>query len=643
MKGRQRIYRSYMCDFETTVYNGQTETEVWAAAIVELGTEDVKVFNSISSFWAHVEELSKKNNLRLFWHNLKFDGSFLLDFFLREKQYKQAVYQTERGNPYTTRFYKETTMCNNMFKYMISEMGIWYSMTLRLHNHYVQIVDSYKLLPFSVDKIGKDFKTKHQKTSIEYSGYRKAGESITEEEKEYIRNDVLVVKEALEIMQGLGHTKMTIGSCCLQEYKNLVHGSGAMSFTELFPDLTKVVLDKSEYGSDNADAYIRKAYRGGWCYVARGNENRVFHNGITLDVNSLYPSVMSGESGNVYPYGYPVLWKGDYIPDKARDPSHYYYIRIRTRFKIREGFVPTIQIKNSLAYKRNEYLETSELHDGDIKIRKLELGGKVYDGRVELTLSKTDWQLMQKHYHLYETEILDGMYFQAKAGLFDVYINKYKELKQNSTGAVRSTAKLYLNNLYGRLATGTNSSYKYAYLRDDGQIGFITVPENAKRTVYIAAGAAVTAYAREFTITAFQNNYYGPHKPGAIYADTDSVHCDLPLEKVKGVRIDDREFLCWKHESSWDTGLFLRQKTYIEVSGNDANVTACGMGKRCKELVAAGITGTDPHVKNEQEADFMKRFHGMKDFKVGLAVPSNLKQKRMKGGVVLVEDYFQIN
>ena len=30
-------------DFETTVYEGQEFTEVWAAACVELNTEDVKI------------------------------------------------------------------------------------------------------------------------------------------------------------------------------------------------------------------------------------------------------------------------------------------------------------------------------------------------------------------------------------------------------------------------------------------------------------------------------------------------------------------------------------------------------------------------------------------------------------------------
>ena len=42
-----RNYRYFMGDFETTVYEGQLNTEVWASACVELYTEDVKIFHSI--------------------------------------------------------------------------------------------------------------------------------------------------------------------------------------------------------------------------------------------------------------------------------------------------------------------------------------------------------------------------------------------------------------------------------------------------------------------------------------------------------------------------------------------------------------------------------------------------------------------
>ena len=73
---KEKTYRMFVADFETTVYQGQVNTEVWAAAIVELGSEDVLVFHSINELYEYMKSL--KCNIRCYFHNLKFDGSFWL-------------------------------------------------------------------------------------------------------------------------------------------------------------------------------------------------------------------------------------------------------------------------------------------------------------------------------------------------------------------------------------------------------------------------------------------------------------------------------------------------------------------------------------------------------------------------------------
>ena len=78
-----------MGDFETTVYEGQTDTEVWASALVELGTEDVKIFHSIDETYQHITELS--GGLIIYYQNLKFDGAFWLSYILNTLQLKPAL------------------------------------------------------------------------------------------------------------------------------------------------------------------------------------------------------------------------------------------------------------------------------------------------------------------------------------------------------------------------------------------------------------------------------------------------------------------------------------------------------------------------------------------------------------------------
>ncbi|MBO7677623.1 MAG: hypothetical protein J6S49_08920, partial [Erysipelotrichaceae bacterium] len=286
-------YTYYMCDFETTVYEGQSSTDVWAAAMCELYTEDCEVFHSIGDWWKYCRSLN--GNLCCYFHNLKFDGTFIIWYFIHTLGYKQAYDVIGGGQCGDTKyqeiiqFHKVDKMKNKTFRYSISDMGQWYSITVKVDGRIIEIRDSLKLLPYSVKEIGRSFGTKHHKLDMEYEGFRFPGCEITDEEKSYIKNDVYVVKEALEIMFNEGHKALTIGSCCLEEFKGML---GKDVWKNKFPNLVKYPIDEKIYGVDNADRYIRRSYKGGWCYVVPEKTNKIYTNGITVDVNSLYPSVM---------------------------------------------------------------------------------------------------------------------------------------------------------------------------------------------------------------------------------------------------------------------------------------------------------------------------------------------------------------
>ena len=81
--------RIEMADFETTVFKDQQYTEVWAAATVTLGTEDVHVFHSIDDLFDYY--CMENESMVIYFHNLKFDGHFIL-YYLREKlHFREAV------------------------------------------------------------------------------------------------------------------------------------------------------------------------------------------------------------------------------------------------------------------------------------------------------------------------------------------------------------------------------------------------------------------------------------------------------------------------------------------------------------------------------------------------------------------------
>lgn len=612
--------RYFACDFETTT---DENAKVWSACIAEMFKDNEPViYSNIDAFmWCLVKNY-KRGDFTFYFHNLKFDGNFIVVWLL--------------NNGFT--YKDESRLKHKEFSMMTSDMGSWYSVSFKMGRTTYKFVDSLKLVPMSLKAAGKAFNTKHQKLEMQYDN-KSSLKDCTKEDIEYIKNDVYVLKEVMEYLINMGLTKMTIGGNCLEEYKAL-----NPSFADEAPCLLDMDLPEDEYGAPNIDAYIRKAYRGGWCYVHRKG---VFEDGCTYDVNSLYPSVMTEESGNPYPIGKPYFWKGNYIPDEAYENKRVFIIRFKCSFNLKEGYLPTIQIKGSI-YKYTEYLTTSDWVKDGKRYHYTDYGNGKEVIRPTLTLTSVDFELFKEHYDITDLEILDGCYFETKIGLFDVYIQKWAKMKIDATKSgnkgLRTLAKLFLNNLYGKLATSPDGSHKVPYLDKDGILHWHIVKGKDKKVVHIAMGAFVTAYARKFTITAAQANV-----DRFCYADTDSIHL-IGTDDAKGVKEDATAFLCWKRESDWDKATFIRQKTYAEhIVKEDReecngywNVKGCGCPERSKNLFLETVDGKERVKDKDKNEEEWVRTHNytIEDFKIGISIPGKLRPKQVKNGVVLTKTTF---
>lgn len=138
----------------------------------------------------------------------------------------------------------------------------------------------------------------------------------------------------------------------------------------------------------------------------------MFGNGVVLDVNSLYPSVMY-ESEFGLPFGEPIFYEGKYKDDKV----YPIYIQMITcSFEIKENKIPTIQIKNNRSYFReNEYLESSQ------------------NEIVCLVLTSVDLKLFLEQYNVYDLEYISGWKFKSTNILFKDYIDKWIKVKNEAT------------------------------------------------------------------------------------------------------------------------------------------------------------------------------------------------------------------
>lgn len=616
---RQKTITYWACDFETTVWGEKLEqelgrkqdhTEVWAAADVKLydDTETVTINHSIRDFMDRF--LSMKGHNILYFHNLSFDGSFIIDFLLREG-YK---------------FYigKDKYMSSRTFQTSISRMGSWYWIKVKLNKTIIEIRNSLKLMPSSLKAIGKSFQTKHQKLDMEYEGYRHAYCEITKEEEQYIKNDVLVLKEALEKMFDEGHDSLTIGSCCLKEFKSFYT---KQDYNRLFPDLREYPLDYETCGCYNMWEYIHKSYNGGWCFVNPKYAHQVVGEGKVYDVNSLYPSMMHSKSGNRYPYGAGQYCWGAPSQELISNTNKYYFIRIRCRFKLKPHCFPWLHIRGNARYKGNENLYRSDIRkNGKYYRYYYDFDGNICDTRHEFILTCTDWELLQETYDLYDLEILDHIWFWAVDGLFDEYIDKYKKIKIDNKGFLRMLAKLFLNNLYGKFSMSDDSSYKEPVLIDN-EVKFVYHEEHEKKVGYIAIGSAIPSYGRNFTIRHAMANY-----DRFAYGDTDALHL-VGTEPAEMVVEHPTNFCCWKNESDFDYAYYERQKMYAE---HITHINHVPVEKPYLDIKAAGMS-------KDAKEQFIADGYDLYDLTVGLELTSgNLKARRIHGGILLVKQSFKI-
>ena len=566
----------FSCDFETTTDPADCRVWLWAAR--DLYSDYWTWGTDIDSFfeWALLQDA------QLSFHNLKFDGHFIVDA-LERKGYTW-VFQKRLGK--------------GQYSTLISDMGAWYKITIgREGMKQLSIIDSYKLLPFKVENIAKDFKLPMLKGSIDYTLNRPKGWQPTPEEISYIQNDVDIVALALRSMYDQGMKRLTIGSCALKFCK----GMFGRNFKRYFPPPV-------EYDRD-----IRQGYRGGWVYANPFYQGKDIGEGIVLDVNSLFPWTMA-DKDCLLPYGAGVWQKGEIKPDK------FYPIfvqHLRCQFELKKGYLPTIQVKGDPRFRATDYLVSS------------------HGAIVDLCLTSVDLALFKEHYNLYNVEYLSGWRFHGKGGIFKNYVDYWTiekvKAKKEGNHSRYILAKLMLNSCYGKFATNPRADIKRPFLAGAEDLIKTTVEKQPDiEPVYLPVGMFVTAWARNKTIRAAQKCF-----DRFLYADTDSLHL-IGTEIPKDLEIDTFILGAWDHEATFKRARYLHAKCYYEEmyaepdSEGKLKYTNKKTGYTKPKVTIAGL----PASCHDQVT--------WDNFKLGAVYQGKLKPEVVPGGVVLRDIPFEI-
>lgn len=557
--------RSYTADFETTT--DPEDCRVWAVATCEIDDSCEHIEHGTSVEW-FIEWCERNAQCNVYFHNLAFDGAFIMDWLERNGW----LWVPDRKS-----------VCDHSYTTVISDANQVYCIELYFTPvFHVKILDSLKIVPLSVAAMAKAYDLPVLKGSIDYTAPREVGHELTDEEIAYIDNDVRIVAMVMSHFLKEGLNKMTAGSNALSDYRSGM--GGKKGFRRWFPAL-----------SDEEDEFIRGAYRGGFTYVAPRYQAKRLGEGIVFDVNSLYPSVMYGCSGERLPYGLPERFEGAPKPTEAFD---LWVAQVTCSFRLRENHIPCIQLKGNFRFSQTEYLERS-------------------DGEVTFTVTSVDWELIRQQYHVYDVRWHGGYMFRSANFLFRKYIDHWVGVKNQATidgnGGMRQIAKLMLNSLYGKFATRTTVYSRRPMLVND-VLRYVDLPPTHRDPVYLPVGVFVTAWARYKTIRAAQSVY-----DRFVYADTDSIHL-LETEVPDGLDVDDVRLGAWKHESTFHKAKFLRAKCYVEYEDGSDSPTV-------------HVAGMPSNVHSEVDID---------NFQVGATYFGKLYTTRVRGGIVLVPGDMQI-
>ena len=497
----------YVADFETTTdKDGSVRVWLWTATNVDV-PENWEYGKDIESFFKWC--LKKRGTI--YFHNLKFDGSYILVYLLLG-----GYEHTTNRAPYPSSF---TTL--------IDDTGKYYQIVVNFgKDRIVRFNDSLKKIPLSVSEIAKVYKLDEGKGIIDYDKHRPIGYAPTEEEIDYARRDVQIVAHALKVVLDSGMTGMTVAGDSLKEYKRL----SSKLYRPLFPVL-----------SPEIDEVIRQAYRGGWVMV-REDRAKVIHDGpgSVWDYNSLYPSVMYD---SLMPYGSPVFSDTPETIDGY--PLSIYGWKVVG--KLKENHLPVIQKRHSSHFIQSEYVK-------EIKEPTVLFGTNV------------DWNLWNDHYDLELIEYEGGYHFMGQTGMFNGYIDKWTSVKERSTGGERFVAKLHLNSLYGKFGSAIMLRSKIPYLNEDSVLSFKTTEPTTRPPVYLPVAIFTTAYGRNKIVRLSQRNY-----DRFLYSDTDSIHL-FGTDPPEGETVDDSRMGALAHEYDWARARFIRAKQYGEEMENGKTV-----------------------------------------------------------------------
>jgi len=608
-------FNIYYADFETTSEIDFKEEDSVRVYLWGLMDDEGNVKNgvTIEEFLDNTLGELTGNNI-IYFHNLKFDSSFIL-YQLLNAGYVVEQDKNRKKSPYSITYIGDgqVTYAVNV----VTPLGATISFR-----------DSLKLFPgMSIATLGHALGFEKLSELITYNRRHELNEEIEPLELKYMNRDIDILRLTM-----LHH---------FEETEGVVYLTRASYAEDSLKEFVGRKIFKKKYPKFNYyDASLmRSAYFGGYVFANEEYTGEILGAGIVLDNNSMFPGVMKSAK---LPYGEPIKFTGSYDENKSylkRNSYDLFIVMLRNlKFKVKKNHIPSLpkQLGRTTLIKTEK-----DLNDRNIN---------------GFMLSNLDLKHFIYNYDIENIKYEFGYAFKSEVGPFKNFVDFYGEEKKKAKyGPFNSdsereewvkksgspiynplgfySAKLILNSSYGKFGQKPFQDDYDVTIDENGKLDYEVV-ENTEGRVdtegswhYIPMAIFITASGRDILLTAAEK---APER--VTYMDTDSLHLlgtDLP-ENFEDI-MDDVELGKWKIENTFENAKYLRDKTYLEFEKVDESyegddvINFNGVDGRMI-IKAAGLT---PESK--------ATIKSLEDFTLERYYDHNRTARRVKGGTLIVE------
>lgn len=530
----------------------------------------------------------------------------------------------------------------------------------------VQFIDSLKIMPKSLDQIGKkivkvDEMFLKMGQAYDYEKWRPVGHIDTELEKRYLYNDLYILKEFLnQFYLELDTEQVTASSIAFESFIKETYKQETLSdnyklFEEQFPDLSH---------STQVYDIIKGSYRGGWTQANKRYVGMTQHveKAVSVDINSSYPAVVAYKP---LPFGKPVFADGEV--KKEDYPSGHSIALLTIQFDAfknndPENLIGEIQVGAENAQEfgcsGTTYIHTNfgggeEIDDIIYNIDWIKGYSEptdeyrytmhIWDFELESMLENMSFYCLDKTYAPYADCYIEGttltkgykvestLMFKAQVGLFKDVVDTNVEIKNKGklegNNVMQESAKLKMNSFYGKMGSKYEREDRKLVMNENtGLCEFESIGNtyNSARRYYPAFASAVTAWGR----VNLRTTLYKVGFNDVIYWDTDSLYTRVDAQTIIdrcGDILHKTELGKWDIEKEYTKIKAIGAKKYI-VYGHE-------YGKE-GDKVMCKCAGLPSEVR---ETITFEQFH------LGATFDGKKVKTKMIGGYDLIKGSYKLN